>query len=155
MTAQLPKNTSSNGVLETKKFLDKITLNNALATNFNILQEDFDIETAKQDSDNALSALGINSSLQAMLASQMLTINQLQHSCATFANNLSHTQASQYYTNTAIKLANTFVQQANLFAKLQGISGQRVVVEKVNISEGGQAIIGTVSSTVTAERKKK
>lgn len=50
----------------------------------------------------------------------------------------------KYYTNTAIKLANTFSQQANLLHKLQGNSNQKMTVERVHVHDGGQAIVGNV-----------
>lgn len=142
-------------VIENKqKFMRQLVLDNALATQ-RILREDFDIESAKQQSTIGLEALSPANTLQAMLASQMLAVHKLQHTCTTFANNLTDIPILQYYTNTAIKLANTFVQQTNLFAKLQGMTSQTVVVEKVDISDGGQAIIGTVNTTVTTGGNKK
>jgi hypothetical protein len=46
--------------------------------------------------------------------------------------------------NTAIKLSNTFVQQAALLAKLQGGGAQKIVVERVDVHQGGQAIVGSI-----------
>ena len=128
------------------KFMSSIVHSNALATSNNFKNDDFDLDGAKSKSKMSLTALDVDGGLQAMLASQMLAINKLQHTCMAVANNLTHSDESRYYTNTAIKLANTFVQQAALLAKLQGGGGQKIIVERVNISNGGQAVIGTVSA---------
>lgn len=154
MKNKVPESKPDRVIENKQKFMHRLVLDNALATQ-RILREDFDVESAKQQSTIELEALSPANTLQAMLASQMLTVHKLQHTCTTFANNLTYIPTLQYYTNTAIKLANIFVQQANLFAKLQGMTGQKVVVEKVDISEGGQAIIGTVNSTVTKDEQKK
>ena len=130
-----------------KEFISGIVHSNAIATSNDYKNDDFDLDRAKNKSEMSLSALDVEGGLQAMLASQMLAINKLQHTCMTVANNLTHSEASRYYTNTAIKLANTFVQQAALLAKLQGGSGQKIVVERVDISNGGQAVIGNINSS--------
>ena len=70
------------------------------------------------------------------------------------ANSLSYSEAAQYYTNTAIKLSNCFVSQANLLAKLQGGCGQKIIVERVDVSHGGQAVIGTVSGGASSDKEK-
>ena len=50
--------------------------------------------------------------------------------------------------------SNTFIQQANLLAKLQGGIGQKIIVERVDVSHGGQAVIGTVNGGVPADKAK-
>lgn len=128
------------------EFISSIVRSNAIATSSDYKNDDFDLERAKNKSEMSLTALDVEGGLQAMLASQMLAINKLQHTCMTVANNLTHSESSRYYTNTAIKLANTFVQQAALLAKLQGGGGQKIIVERVDISNGGQAVIGNINS---------
>ncbi len=132
-------------VFAKNRFLQDTIRSTANACN-NIAREDFDIEKAKTQSESDLTALQVEGGLQAMIAAQMLSIHKLQQTSMALANGLSHGEASQYYTNTAIKLSNTFIQQANLLARLQGGIGQRITVERVNISHGGQAVIGTVNS---------
>jgi hypothetical protein len=128
------------------EFISSIVHSNAIATSNDYKNDDFDLERAKHKSEMSLTALNIEGGLQAMLASQMLAINKLQHTCMTVANNLTQSETSHYYINMAIKLANTFVQQAALLAKLQGGVGQKIVVERVDISNGGQAVIGSVNT---------
>jgi len=99
----------------------------------------------KGHSENDLIALKVENSLQAMVASQMLAVHKLQQTSMVLINGLPFGESTRYYTNTAIKLSNTFIQQANLLAKLQGGVGQKIIVERVDISHGGQAVIGTVT----------
>ena len=42
------------------------------------------------------------------------------------------------------RLANCFVQQANMLTKLQGIAGQKITVERVVVNQGGQAVVGNI-----------
>lgn len=69
-------------------------------------------------------------------------------------NGLAYSEAVQYYTKTSIKLANIFVQQATLLANPQGGIGQKIIVERVDISHGGQAVIGNVNGSRTADKAK-
>lgn len=111
-------------------------------------------ENAEQISREGLTALATNEGLQAMLASQLILIHHLQQTAMTMVNALTFSETSQYYMNTAIKLSNTFVQQASLLAKLQGAIGQKFVVERVDVHDGGQAVIGAVNSGTQADKAK-
>lgn len=141
--------------ITTENFLRTLIHQNSIATNTSVLDEDFDPQAARRESEENLQALAPQGPLEAMLASQLLGINQLQHACMTFANNLTDHKASQYYTNSAIKLSNTFVQQATLLAKLQGWLGQKIIVERVEVNHGGQAIVGNIQGTNPAKDVKK
>lgn len=140
-----PKNIPDT-IQKESKFIKRTIRSNAFACN-NILHEDFNKEEAEQISRDGLVALKANDGLQAMLASQLISIHQLQQTAMTMANGLQYGETSQYFVNTAIKLSNTFVQQASLLAKLQGAARQNITVEQVNISHGGQAIIGSVNAS--------
>lgn len=61
-----------------------------------------------------------------------------------YANATDELELKKYYTNAAIKLANCFTQQANILAKLQGIGGQKIIVERVDVHQGGQAVVGNI-----------
>lgn len=88
----------------------------------------------------------VDGGLQALVAAQMMAIHKLQQTSMALAKGLPYGECSKYYTNTSIKLSNTFIQQATLLAKLQGSIGQKITVERVDVSHGGQAVIGTVNS---------
>lgn len=136
-------------------FEKRVVLNGACASN-NILSESFDITEAKNTIAQGMTALDIHGGLQTMLAAQMLSVHNLQQRAMAHANGVSipgH-EIEQYYTNAAIKLANCFVQQASLLAKLQGISGQQVVVKHVEVNNGGQAIVGNVGDLDQHRAKK-
>lgn len=131
-------------IIATKeKFNKHIIDENAIATN-NIRAEKFDLDKAKQKSSDALIALDVKGGLQSMLAAQMLSIHELQQRTMTYANAIDNLELKKYYTNTAVKLANCFIQQANILAKLQGVGGQKIIVEHVDVHPGGQAIVGNI-----------
>lgn len=130
------------------------TIRTSVAACNNIYHKDFDLEKAKKQNENDLIALQCEGGLQAMLAAQMMAIHKLQQTSMALANGLSFGETSKYYTNTAIKLSNTFIQQASLLAKLQGGVGQKIIVERVDVSHGGQAIIGNVNGGVPADKAK-
>lgn len=70
------------------------------------------------------------------------------------ANQTSHMEARQCFTNNGIKLANVFVQQANLLTRLQGTGGHRITVERVDVHHGGQAVVGSVIGAPPASGSK-
>lgn len=126
-----------------KNFNNRLVHKNAIATN-NIRSDNFDMDKAKEKSKEALTALNTQSGLQAMLASQMLSIHELQQTTMAFAMGCTDLEIKKYYTNSAIKLANCFTQQASVLAKLQGVGGQKIIVEHVDVHQGGQAIVGNI-----------
>lgn len=106
---------------------------------------DFDMEKGVKDSDEALKALSSTTNLQKMIAAQMLSIHRLQQISAFSAHKSEFLSNKQYYINASIKLANCFTQQANLLARLQGDGIQKIIVERVDVHGGGQAIVGNIN----------
>ena len=115
-----------------------------IAASHNIRGATFDLEKARQLSHDAMSALGVRGGLQSMLAAQMLSIHQLQQRTMAYAHGIDNLDVQKYYTNAAVKLTNCFVQQASLLARLQGVGGQKIIVERVDVHDGGQAIVGNI-----------
>ena len=70
------------------------------------------------------------------------------------ANSSGLIDSKQYYTNSASKLTNCFTQQAALLAKLQGVGGQKIVVEHVAVHQGGQAVVGTINGVTPTHKEK-
>ncbi len=136
-----------------EKFKQYVIHENAIATN-NIRSENFDLEKAKQKSVGAMSALNANGGLQSMLAAQMLSIHELQQKTIAYANGIENLALKKYYTNAAIKLSNCFVQQANVMGKLQGLGGQKIIVERVDVHHGGQAVVGNIEGGLGNKEKK-
>ena len=112
------------------KFLQNVIHDNILSCN-NITHKDFDVEKSRRKSTMNLTALNVNGGLQTLLASQMLAVHQLQQTAMTMVNGLSYSDESHYYTNTAIKLSNTFIQQCSLLAKLQGGSVKKSLLNEL------------------------
>jgi hypothetical protein len=78
--------------------------------------------------------------MQAMLATQMVAVH--------FASMKMLTNGSldDQRTNRVTKLLGLFSRQVELLARLQGkIAQQRVIVERVDVSAGGQAAIGVIT----------
>lgn len=150
MTIDADKNIKLNAeqaaemVAERKKsFQNKILLHNAITSQSS--GETFDRKVAIDESEDNLVALDAQGALQEMLAAQMTSIHLLQQrnlALAIKSINISHMQA---YTNSAVKLANCFTQQASLLAKLQGKGGQKITIEKVIVNEGAQAAVGIIN----------
>ena len=134
------------------KFKRHIAHQCSLASN-NIRSERFDIDDAKIMTTEGLDALRSQDGLKTMLAAQMLSIHELQQISMVYANAIDSMELKQYYTNTAIKLANCFVQQASVLSKLQGV-GQKMVVERVDVHHGGQAIVGTIQGIMEPSDEK-
>ena len=118
-----------------------------------INNKNFDIDKAKNQIENDFVALKVDGGLQALVVAQMMAIHKLQQTSMALANGLPYGDSSKFYTNTSIKLSNTFIQQATLLAKLQGGIGQKIVVEHVDVHQGGQAIGGNIQGGLGRKEK--
>ncbi len=96
-----------------------------------------------------LAEIGPSSGLEALLAVQMIGV----HEAATmflYRANLDGQTPDGADANVlrAMRLMRLFNEQLVALAKLKGTTGQqRVTVEHVHVSDGGQAIVGAVSAT--------
>ena len=129
------------------KFTRNLIHDAALASN-NVNSEKFDLEKAKSLCAENISALATQNGLESMLAAQMLSVHQLQQRSMIYANASDGLGLKAYYTNAAIKLANCFVQQATMLAKLRGVGGQKIIVERVDVHQGGQAVVGNIQGNM-------
>ena len=145
----------SNLVIDQQDKFTRNIIHDAALASSNISSDKFDLKKAMALCTDGISALGAQRGLESMLAAQMLSIHQLQQRSMVFSNASDNVELKTYYTNTAIKLANCFVQQANMLAKLQGIGGQKIVVERVDVHQGGQAVVGNIQVTPAVEVTKK
>jgi hypothetical protein len=128
---------------ENSHFSERIIRLSALASNRSCA-DDFNLTEAENKIQSGLKALSIKGGLQEMLAAQMLSLHQFQQMSLAMANEPAPENVKRYFTNTAIKLANIFVQQANLLNKLQGNGEQKIIVEHVEVHNGGQAVVGNI-----------
>lgn len=133
-------------------FKNQLIHDNALANN-TYTKENFDLDREKQASKEAIAGLNASNGLQSMLAAQMLSIHKLQQKSLCYAQNVKDYKLEKYYVNSGVKLANCFVQQANLLAKLQGLGGQKITVERVEVHQGGQAIVGNIQGGSSNKEK--
>jgi hypothetical protein len=83
--------------------------------------------------------------LEAMLATQMAAVHELM---LTYARRLAHTETipQQDSAERALnKLARTFASQMEALKRYRTGGEQKVTVQHVSVSEGGQAIVGNVT----------
>jgi hypothetical protein len=134
-------------------FSNKIAGLSSLACN-NLKQDRLDLNISLIESQNDLKALNASGGLEEILSAQILSGHNLQQLCMALANrNLADSEQGQYFINAAIKLSNSTTQQIALLAKLQGLSGQKIVVEHVEVHGGANAIVGTVNTHTGGEGK--
>jgi len=143
----MPESQNNLVIEQQDKFTRKIIHEAALASN-NISSDNFDLEKAKSLCTDSIAALGAQNGLESMLAAQMLSIHKLQQRSMIYAHASDNLELKTYYTNSAIKLANCFVQQANMLAKLRGVGGQKIIVERVDVHQGGQAVVGNIQGSM-------
>jgi len=136
-----------------KAFQDKVIQYNTLACN-NRLENIDERAKAYAESENNIIALDAQGGLQEMLIAQMTSIHLLQQRTIALANRTGLIDPKQHLINSAIKLANCFTQQAALLAKLQGINGQKIIVEHVEVHHGGQAVVGNIEGGVPLRETK-
>ena len=92
----------------------------------------------------ALAGIKPDDETEAMLATQMVATNQAaldllrRTAQAEYVNNLN------VCGNLAVKFLRTYTAQMETLQRYRGKGQQKIVVERVNVSEGGQAIVGTV-----------
>jgi hypothetical protein len=155
MTKQLTKPAHKNISCTPDDAFTKDLVFKAMLASHDLKDKNFDLSEAKEMCSAGIASLNTKEGLQTMLSAQMLTIHQLQQKAMAYAHGIKNLEIEKYYTNTAIKLANCFVQQANLLAKFQGHTGQKITVERVNVHHGGQAIVGTIHRGCKDESTKK
>jgi hypothetical protein len=84
--------------------------------------------------------------LETMLAAQMAAVHM---ATMTFARRLAHVDTipqQDSASNAFNKLARTFALQLEALKRYRTGGEQRVTVQHVTVNEGGQAIVGAVSS---------
>jgi hypothetical protein len=86
--------------------------------------------------------------LEAMLAAQMAVTHSLS---MRFAHRLNHAEGIQQQDSAERafnKLARTFTTQMEALKRYRSGGDQKVTVQQVSVSEGGQAIVGNVTQSV-------
>ncbi len=83
-------------------------------------------------------------SVEAMLAVQMAAIHMATVKAASNLSASSTAKGWAMYESSVNKLGRTFTTQMEALKRYRSKGNQRIVVERVNVSEGGQAIVGNV-----------
>ena len=93
--------------------------------------------------------------LEALLAVQMIGVHEAATAFLRRAQPNKNTgDEADKNVNRAVRLMRLFNDQIGMLAKLKGTaSQQKVTVEHVHVHEGGQAIVGAVSSTTGSTRR--
>lgn len=82
--------------------------------------------------------------LEGLLAGQMTIAHNLAAEFAKRAATTDFPQMADLYVNRTVKLMNVFARQMETLMKYRQKGQQKIVVQHVQVSEGGQAIIGDV-----------
>lgn len=83
--------------------------------------------------------------LEAMLAAQMAAVHNATMTFARRLNNVDNIKQQDSAERAFNKLARTFAAQVEALKRYRTGGEQKVTVQHVNVSEGGQAIVGNVS----------
>lgn len=83
--------------------------------------------------------------VEAMLALQMAAVHMATMKAAATLGTTTTAKSWALYESSVNKLGRTFTTQMEALKRYRGKGNQRIVVERVNVSEGGQAIVGNVA----------
>jgi hypothetical protein len=90
--------------------------------------------------------------IEAMLAVQMVATHETAMEMLSRAKQAESTSRFQEYGSLAVKLLRTYTAQVEAIARLRRSGEQRVIVQHVNVNEGGQAIVGAVNHPGGSEK---
>ena len=92
--------------------------------------------------------------IEAMLAVQMVATHETAMDMLMRAKQADLTSTLQECGSLAVKLLRTYTAQVEAFARLRRGGEQRVIVQHVNVNEGGKAIVGAVSHRGVAKNER-
>lgn len=105
-----------------------------------------DLEVRSKSVLATLRGIGPKDELEGLLAVQMVGVHHVAMAFLGLASPANHAvEASDRYLSRAIKLLRTFTAQMEALNRHRGNVSQQMVVGNVNVTEGGQAIVGPVS----------
>ncbi len=99
-------------------------------------------------SNNAIAILnGIQpkDEIEGMLAVQMIGIHNMAMECIDRAMRTKRVDHMNLYINGGTKLSRVYATQMEVLKKYRSKGQQKIVVEHVNVSEGGKAIVGVIN----------
>lgn len=83
--------------------------------------------------------------MEALLLSQMVAVHKLTMTFARRLNHVENIPQQDSASNALNKLARTFTTQMQTFKQYRTGGEQRVIVQRVDVRDGGQAIVGAVN----------
>jgi len=89
--------------------------------------------------------------VELMLATQMFLVNDSILDAHRYSKKTSLVGNYSQYVNSITKLSRTFTGQMNSLKKYQGKGQQKIVVEHLNVNQGGRAVVGDVSVEAKGE----
>lgn len=101
----------------------------------------------------AVSGIAPENEIEAMLAVQMVGTHEVAMEMLTKAKRADTTDQLERYGSLATKLLRTYTAQIDALSKLRRKGEQTVRVEHVHVYEGGQAIVGNVTTAGTHSRQ--
>lgn len=107
--------------------------------------EEFPKQTEFNAALAAIDGLQPSDEIEAMLAMQMVATHDVAMNMLTRAKQAEFLHQMQENGSLATKLLRTFTAQVEALARLRRGGEQRVIVQHVNVGEGGQAIVGAVN----------
>ena len=100
----------------------------------------------------AVDAIRPADEIEAMLALEMIATHETAMDMLMRAKHADLTPTLQECGSLAVKLLRTYTAQVEALARLRRGGEQRVIVQHVNVNEGGQAIVGAVSHRGGSEK---
>jgi hypothetical protein len=90
--------------------------------------------------------------IEAMLAVEMIATHEMALDMLIRAKQADLTPTLQEYDSLAVKLLRTFTAQVEAFGRLRRGGEQRVIVQHVNVNNGGRVIVGGVNHPGGSEK---
>jgi hypothetical protein len=107
------------------------------------------VATAASNAMAILSGIQPQDEIEGMLATQMVGVHNMAMDAMNRAMLGGQTfEGKDANVNHAAKMVNTFMMQMETLRKYRTRGPQKMVVEHVNVSEGGQAIVGTINQRI-------
>lgn len=82
--------------------------------------------------------------LESLITTQLLSLQIHQQESLAKAKKTSSLESYKYYINSATKLTNAFTGLVQALTKLKCGGTQKMVIERVEVSNGGQAVVGNI-----------
>ena len=93
-----------------------------------------------------LRGMGPRDQIEAMLAVQMLAVHNQAVEAMTAVQRVENPEIRKQYTSRAAKMLRIFMMQIEALKKYRGGTQQQMIIKRINVTEGGQAIVGQIET---------